>query len=54
MHLGLEEADAGVELGDYVDVLIIGGVQAGKGGVVGADVGYVGVGSGAEVGRAVA
>lgn len=43
VHLGLEEADAGVEVGYYIDVLVVGGVQAGEGRVVGADVGYVGV-----------
>ena len=43
MGLGLEEADSGVELGWDVDVLVFHGEDADEGGVVGADVRYVGV-----------
>lgn len=54
MRLGLEEADAGVKLVRDGKVLIILGEEADEGGVVGADLGYVGKFSGAEFGVAIA
>ena len=52
--LGLEEADAGVELVGYGDVLVIRREEADEGGVVGSDGGNVGVLAGAELRVAVA
>ena len=52
--LGLEKADAGVELVGYGDVLVIRREEADEGGVVGSDGGDVGVLAGAELGVAVA
>lgn len=52
--LGLEEADAGVELGGDVDVLVFHWEDADEGGVVRGDVGDVGVSPVAEFGAAVA
>ena len=51
--LGLQEADAGVELGGDGDALVVGRGGADEGGVVGADEGDVGVWTGAEGGVAV-
>ena len=52
--LGLEEADAGVELIGYGDVLVILGEEADEGGVVSSDAGDIGVSAGAELRMAVA
>ena len=53
--LPLEHADAIVELGDHVSILVAGGVQGDiEGAVVGADVGYVAVGPGTELWVAIA
>ena len=52
--LGLEEADAGVELVGYGHVLVIRREEADEGGVVGSDGGDVGVLAGAELRVAVA
>lgn len=43
--LGLEEADAQVELGGYVEVLVVLGEGPDEGGVVGGEEGLVGVGA---------
>ena len=43
MGLGLEEADAGIQLGGDGFVLVVLGEGADEGGVVCADLGYVGV-----------
>ena len=51
--LGLEEADAGVELCGDEDVLVVHGEDADEGGVVGGYLGYVGVLSVAELNVAV-
>lgn len=48
--LSLQHADAIVELGGHIEVLVAGGVQGdGKGAVMSADVGYVAVGPGTEL-----
>ena len=52
--LDLEEANAGVELVGYGDVLVVLGEEADEGGVVGSDGGDVGVLAGAELRVAVA
>ena len=43
MRLCLQEADAGVQLGGHVEVLIVHGKDADEGGAVSGDLGYVGV-----------
>ena len=48
VRLRLEEADPGVELGGDVDILVVHGHDTNEGGVVGGDVGDVGVFAGAE------
>ena len=54
MGLGLEEADAGVQLGGYGLVLVVLGEDADECGVVRTDLGYVGKLAGAEGGVAFA
>ena len=54
MGLGLEEADAGVELVGYGDSLVVLGKATDEGGVVGSDGGDVGVLAIAELRVAVA
>ena len=50
----MEEADAGIQLGGWGELLVVLGEGADEGGVVGADGGDVGVFAGAELRVAVA